>query len=207
MTDSQARFWDRIAKKYATRPVPDEAIYQTKLEATRRYLRPGMKVLEFGCGTGTTALKHAPLVGQVDAIDFSERMIEICRSKAEAAGATNVSFRQAGIDTFEAPARSYDVVLGLNVLHLMRDKDAVNAKVFRMLKPGGAYVTSTACLGDNVAFFKYIAPLGRSVGLLPHLDVMTKKELIASLNEAGFVIDHDWAPKKGQAFLVALKAA
>ena len=49
MTHS-ARFWDRIAARYARKPVADEAAYQKKLAVTREYLRPDMEVLEFGCG-------------------------------------------------------------------------------------------------------------------------------------------------------------
>ena len=55
-----SRFWDRHAKGYAKRPVPDEAAYQRKLKMTQDYLTPDMEVLELGCGTGTTALIHAP---------------------------------------------------------------------------------------------------------------------------------------------------
>ncbi len=50
--DRSARFWDRIAKRYARTPVADEAAYQRKLKITRGYLRPDMEVMEFGCGTG-----------------------------------------------------------------------------------------------------------------------------------------------------------
>lgn len=57
-----ACFWDRIADRCARKPVADEAAYQRKLEVTRGYLRPDMEVFEFGCGTGTTALHHAPFV-------------------------------------------------------------------------------------------------------------------------------------------------
>lgn len=50
------RFWDRIAARYARKPVADEAAYQKKLAVTREYLRPDMEVLELGCGTGFTYL-------------------------------------------------------------------------------------------------------------------------------------------------------
>jgi cyclopropane fatty-acyl-phospholipid synthase-like methyltransferase len=59
LMDKDARFWSKIAEKYAAAPVPSEEIYQKKLAVTRKYLRPDMEVLEFGCGTGTTALAHA----------------------------------------------------------------------------------------------------------------------------------------------------
>ena len=52
----ESRFWDRHAAGYARRPVADEASYQHKLSVTRRHLRPEMRLLEVGCGTGTTAI-------------------------------------------------------------------------------------------------------------------------------------------------------
>jgi cyclopropane fatty-acyl-phospholipid synthase-like methyltransferase len=56
------RFWNWMAKRYARQPVANEAAYRQKLETARSYLRPDMNVLEFGCGTGSTALLHAPHV-------------------------------------------------------------------------------------------------------------------------------------------------
>lgn len=41
-----------------------------------------MEVLEFGCGTGTTALAHAAYVRHILAIDIADRMIEIARQNA-----------------------------------------------------------------------------------------------------------------------------
>ena len=81
-----SRFWDKLAEKYARQPVADEEAYRTKLRVTQSYLRPDMEVLEFGCGTGSTALVHAPFVRHILAIDFSTKMLEIARGKAEAAG-------------------------------------------------------------------------------------------------------------------------
>jgi ubiquinone/menaquinone biosynthesis C-methylase UbiE len=57
-----ARFWDLFAERYAKTPVANEVMYQKKLEATQRYFKSDMHVLEFGCGTGSTALVHAPFV-------------------------------------------------------------------------------------------------------------------------------------------------
>lgn len=208
MAYKPSRFWDRHAEGYAKRPVGDEASYQKKLEVTRGYLKPDMEVLEFGCGTGSTAIAHAPYVKHIQATDISEKMIEIARAKADAAGVTNVTFATSGIEEFSAPDGSFDVVLGLSILHLLEDKDAVMAKVHGLLKPGGLFVSSTACVGDTMKFFKVIAPIGKFLGLLPHLDVFTTQELLDSLTRAGFEIDHQWKPAKGVAvFIVAKKAA
>ena len=201
------KFWDRLAVRYSKQPIADEASYQKKLDVTRGYLRPEMEVLEFGCGTGSTAIAHAPYVKHIRAIDVSSKMIEIARSKADTGDVRNVTFEQSDIDGLEVADQSVDSVLGLSILHLVENRQDVVSKVYTMLKPGGVFVSSTACLGDTMKVFKLIAPIGKFLGLMPTLKVFTKKDLEDSLVEAGFEIVHDWQPGKGKSvFIVARKA-
>jgi len=201
-------FWDKIANRYSTRPISDEPSYRKKLQVTREYFQPEMQVLEFGCGTGSTAIAHAPYVKHIQAIDISSKMIEIAQGKADAEDIKNVTFDRVGVDEFSAPDQIFDAVLGLSVLHLLENKEDVIAKVKKMLKPGGIFVTSTACLGDTMKFFKVIAPIGKFLGLIPLVKVFTTKELEDSLTNAGFEIDYQWQPGKSKAvFIVAKKAA
>lgn len=205
MGDS-SRFWDRMAERYSKTPVADEAAYQKKLEVTRRHFHPDSEVFEFGCGTGSTAIAHAPHVKNIHAIDISEKMIEIARGKAEAENIKNVMFEKSTIEQIQIPDQSLDVVLGLSILHLLEDKVEAIAKVYRMLELGGVFVTSTSCIGDTMTFFKIIAPIGKSLGLMPLVKVFTTDELVTSLTDAGFEIDHRWQPGKGKAvFIVARK--
>ena len=205
---SSPKFWDRIAERYSKRPVADEAAYQKKLEVTRSYFRPDAEVLEFGCGTGSTAIAHAPHVKRIRAIDFSSKMIGIAREKAQREGVDNVAFEQATIEDLDIPDHSLDAVLGLSILHLLDDRDEVIAKVHRMLKPGGVFVTSTSCIGDTMKFLKLLVPIGRFFGVLPLLEVFTTPELVESLIASGFEIDHQWTPGRGKAvFIVAKKEA
>lgn len=135
--DRSERFWDKIAKRYSKRPVPDEAVYQKKLQVTREYFRPDMEALEFGCGTGSTAIAHAPYVKHIQAIDISAKMIEIAQGKADSKDVETVTFRHSTIDEFSVPDQSLDAVLGLSILHLLENKEEVIAKVHQILKPGG----------------------------------------------------------------------
>jgi ubiquinone/menaquinone biosynthesis C-methylase UbiE len=202
----EARFWDRIAARYAKSPVADEAAYQKKLDRTREYFRPDMTVLEFGCGTGSTALAHAPYVAHIRATDVSASMIQIAQSKARAMNIENVSFEQVSIEGLDVAAGSQDAVLGLSILHLLADKEGVIAKVHRMLKPGGIFVSSTACLGDTLPWFKVLGSIGPWCGLIPRVAVFTRKDLETSLTAGGFEIDYQWRPGKGKAvFIIARK--
>ncbi|SMQ75841.1 Ubiquinone/menaquinone biosynthesis C-methylase UbiE [Devosia lucknowensis] len=199
-------FWDRLADRYAAQPIADETAYRTKLQRTRALLGPDMDIFEFGCGTGSTALTHAPYVRSVRGVDFSARMVEIARDKANASGITNVTFEQGDITAMTIPATSYDVVLGLSILHLLRDRHAVLSRVFDMLKPGGRFVSSTACLGGPLKLLTPVAAIGRALGKLPQIGFMSHAELRSDLVRAGFTIEQDWQPKAGAAvFIVARK--
>lgn len=205
--DRAAKFWDRIAERYSKQTIADEAAYQKKLKITQGYLRPDMEVLEIGCGTGSTAIIHAHYVKHIQAIDISSKMIAIAQGKADSAHIQNITFEQSIIDEFSVPDGTFDVVMGFSILHLLDSKEEVFTKVHRMLKPGGLFVTSTACLGDTMAFFRFIAPIGKFLGFMPLVKVFTKKELVASLTDTGFETDYQWQPGKGQAvFIVAKKA-
>ena len=203
-----SKFWDKHAERYSKSPVSDEESYQKKLQVTRDYLRPDMEILEFGCGTGSTAITHAPHVKHIQAIDISAKMLEIAERKADADDVKNITFEQSSIDEFSAPDQTFDAVMAHSILHLLENKEAAISKVHKMLKPGGVFVTSTVCLGDSMLkFIGLVAPIGNLFGLLPVLRVFTAKKLENSLTAAGFEIDHQWRPGKGQAvFIVAKKA-
>ena len=212
---ASAKFWNNVAEGYAKQPIADEAAYQKKLQVTREYFHPNMNVLEFGCGTGSTAIAHAPYVQHIHAIDFSSNMIAIAQAKAADQNIQNVTFEQASIDELSVPNSTYDAVLGLNVLHLLENKEAAIAKIYNMLQPGGCFITSTVCLGDTMAWFQLIAPMGKFLGLFPLVKVFTVKDLEKSLTDAGFAIDTQWQAGDykspiGQAkivFIVAQKPA
>lgn len=200
------KFWNKLADKYAKQPIGDQAAYQKKLSLSQSYFNPDAQVLEFGSGTGSTAIAHAPFVKHYLAIDISTRMIEISQDKAKAAGIENVTFKVSTINDLDLPDESLDVVLGLSILHLLANRDEVIAKVHRLLKPGGVFISSTVCLGDFMKIFKLIAPLGRAIGLLPVLKVFTAQDLQKAVTDAGFTLEHNLSMSKGRVvFLVAKK--
>lgn len=206
--DKAARFWNKLAERYSRHPVADEEAYRKKLGVTQSYFRPDMEVLEFGCGTGTTAIHHAPFVKHILATDFSSEMIRICREKAQAAGIDNVEFLCSSFDDLNPPDASYDAILGHNILHLMENWEEVIRRAYTMLRPGGVFITSTGCVGDSLLrLLAFIVPIGRFLALLPLIMVISQKQLEQSIKDAGFIIDYLWRPKKSAAvFIVAKKA-
>lgn len=203
------KFWDKKAEGYAKSPVADEATYQRKLAETQEFLSSKLNILEFGCGTGTTAIHHAPHVRHIDAIDISENMLEIGRQRAQEAGVANIDFFRGTLAEFKAETGSLDVVLGLNVIHLVADRKAVLEEVARILKPGGVFVSSTVCLGNSyLRFLKLIVPAGKRLGLMPDVFVFSESTLTQEIESAGFTIERQWHHGANDicSFLIARKA-
>ncbi len=202
---SSQTFWDRAARRYAKSPVKDQDSYRKKLAVTQEYLRPDWRVLEFGCGTGSTAITHAPHVGEILAIDISGEMLAIAEQRAREAGVENIRFQRGTLDSLEEEAEGFDAVLGLNILHLLEDVEGAIARVADLLKPGGVFVSSTALIGEVKPHWRLLIPLMQTLGLAPYVNRFGKPQLVAMLSQAEFVIDYEWQPKRASLFLVARK--
>ena len=203
-----AEFWNRMADRYAKRPVPDEAIYQEKLRKTRQYLDSQSSVLEIGCGTGSTAISHAPHVAEIRATDISSRMLEIAREKAMAAGIENIRFEETSFEMLKAPENAYDAVLALSILHLLEDWRGAIERLYRWTKPGGVLVSSTVCLGDMSAGFRWLLPVLKLIRVAPDVRVFKADDVVAALVATGFQIETDWRPGKNKGvFIIARKPA
>ncbi|TNF85940.1 MAG: class I SAM-dependent methyltransferase [Gammaproteobacteria bacterium] len=206
VTVTSPEFWDRVAPDYSKQPIADETSYARKLAATQALMRPDMEVLELGCGTGSTALTHASHVAHIMATDVSAAMIGIGREKAELAGIDNVRFRQSGVEEFEAPDGSYDMVLALNLLHLLPDRRGALAKIHSLLKPGGIFVSSTVCLADRLWFLRPLIPLLQWVGKAPYVSFVGAEQVMREVVTAGFAEREHWTHGRANSlFLVAEK--
>jgi len=194
-----------MAKRYAKSPVEDQASYERKLELTCSHLSADMEVLEFGCGTGTTALIHAPYVAHIQAIDYSNKMIDIARGKAATAGVTNVSFDVATIEEWQTDEASYDMIQAHSILHLVLDLDVVLAKARRLIKPGGRFISSTVCASEMSGIARALLPIGGALRLLPFIAPFKAEDLAAAITRAGFEIEFQWRPREaGSVFIIAV---
>ncbi len=206
---NDARFWDRIARKYASRPVDDPSGYERTLEHTRRYLKGDEAVFEFGCGTGTTALKLAPFVGRVVASDISGEMIMIAREKSRIEGRLNASFEVGTPDAVHWTDGTFDAVLGFNVLHLVAAREAALKGIHRILKPGGLFISKTTCFKDMNPIYRIVLPVMQFIGKAPFVAYLSAEELERSIAAAGFEIVerayHASRGKDARPFLVAKK--
>lgn len=108
-------------------------------------LRPGMRVLDAGCGTGNFEhfihQKQPPLVS-IDAVDFSPKMLD--RASGKCASLGNVTFSRANLTTrlpFEDA--TFDRILSINVLYALPDPDFTVSELLRVLKPDGLLVVTS----------------------------------------------------------------
>lgn len=208
-TANDARFWDRAASKYAADPIADSAAYERTLERTRHYLKGSDTVFEFGCGTGTTALRLASDVRRIVATDISAKMIAIADAKAATATCANVEFKVATPGAMPDADGTFDAALGFNVLHLMAGREAALRDIHRMLKPGGTFISKTPCLGEMNLLVRLAVPLMQFVGKVPYVSFLDAKELEREIAAAGFEIiergRHASRGKDARPFLVARK--
>ncbi len=204
MKDSK-EFWDRSSEKYIKSPVKDEFTYQQKLAITQEFLREDSTVLEFGCGSGATAIFHAPCVQHVVATDISDNMIEAAKQKALEAGVKNIDFEQGTLDSLKLQNESFDAVLGLNVLHLLEDVDGALTRVHQILKKDGVFVSSTSLIAEINFAFRWLISAMQVIGLAPYVSQFTKSELIEKLAKAGFTIEREWQASHESVFIVARK--
>jgi len=200
---TSAPYWNKTAERYANSPISDQKTYQRKLSKTQEFLAPHMRIAEFGSGTGMTAIAHATHVSHIDATDISENMIQIGKDRAEEAGINNITFSVGTLADLAAADDSPDAVLGLNVIHLIKDRAALLSEVARVLKPGGVFVNSTVCLGKSpLRFIKVLL-----FGLMPDLFVLSEEQLTNEVTAQGFKIERQWHHAKGgiAVFMVARK--
>jgi SAM-dependent methyltransferase len=206
---AKARFWDKLARKYAADPIADMAGYEATLARTQALLAPTHRVLEIGCGTGTTALRLAPFTAQLVATDVSAAMITIAREKLAAAPQQNLDFQVADADAPVLGRAGYDVVLAFNVLHLVADLDATLTSAVRALAPGGLLLSKTPCIGDMNPLIRLALPVMRLVGKAPHVLSFRAPALEAALVRHGLEIvaveHHGTKGKDTRPFIVARK--
>ncbi|WP_078910351.1 class I SAM-dependent methyltransferase [Streptomyces sp. NRRL S-87] len=102
-------------------------------------LRPGLDVLDVGCGPGTITADLAELVapGRVVAVDAAQDVVEQARAHVRERGLENVEFAVADVHALDFPDDSFDAVHAHQVLQHVGDPVRALAEMRRVCRPGG----------------------------------------------------------------------
>lgn len=117
------------------------------------YLRPGMRVLDCGCGPGsiTVGLAKAVEPGEVVGIDLEPTQLDLARAHAAERAATNVRFEVGNICALPLPDGEFDAVFGHTILMQFQDPMPALAEVRRVLRPGGVAAFREPIFSSNLA--------------------------------------------------------
>jgi ubiquinone/menaquinone biosynthesis C-methylase UbiE len=206
---SDARFWDRTSRKYARSAMADQAGYERTLDRTRALLGSGDRVLELGCGTGTTALRLARDVQDYLATDISAGMITIANEKHAAAPVPALVFRTATAEALNSDSTQFNAVLAFNYLHLVRDLPGTLRRIRALLATEGLFISKTPCVGDMNPLLRFALPPMRAIGMAPYAGVFRAADLSQHISAAGFDIlateNHATKGNDNRPYIVARK--
>jgi SAM-dependent methyltransferase len=177
-----------LARDYGTRTAYQQAAFVLP------HLRPGISLLDIGCGPGTITLGLAETVapGYVIGIDYDAAHVEEAKALAEERGMTNMTFQLANALSLPFGDSKFDAVFENNVfVHLSQNAVQAAREAYRVLKPRGFFAARDADV-DSVVWGhfdeslkqldKLFAAWHRSRGS----DISLGKRLPAILREAGF---------------------
>lgn len=156
-------------------------------------LKPGLRILDFGCGPGTISMGLADAVapGELHGIDIEETQIEMARAAASAGEHGNTVFRTGDATDLPYEDDFFDAAHCHAVLMHIPDTAAALAEVKRVLKPGGI-ISAREMIGDSMFFEPDDEDIGGALGVFKKLIAANGghpqmgKELKGVLHEAGF---------------------
>jgi len=148
-------------------------------------LKQGQRVLDVGTGTGVLVpylLEAVGSTGHVTAIDFAEKMVEIC--KAKYANITNVSVAVQRVEKLDFPSKSFDAVTCFGLFPHLENKAEALSQMNRVLKPGGKLIIAHALSSKEVEAHH------RNASVVAHDVLPDEAEMKRLLKQAGFTGVH-----------------
>ena len=147
------------------------------------HLKPGMAVLELGCGAGYFTKELARSGAEIVAIDVSPELLEIARSNCSV---PNVQYQIENAYELSYGDAVFDSVVGSSVLHHLEIEKALR-DIYRVLKPAGTiYFTEPNMLNPQIAIQKNIPWIKRKLGDSPDETAFFRWPLRRLLEQTGY---------------------
>ena len=147
------------------------------------HLKPGMTVLELGCGTGSFTRELARSGADIVAIDVSPELLEIAKLNCSV---PNVRFQIQNAYSLSYSEAVFDSVVGSSVLHHLEIEEALRG-VYRVLKPEGTICfTEPNMLNPQIAIQKNIPWIKQKLGDSPDETAFFRWPLRRFLERAGY---------------------
>src|SRR5690606_31844415 len=105
------------------------------------HLAPAARILDVACGPGIVVEALAPGAAEVVGCDITPEMLEKARSRAEAAGLSNVRFVPAWAERLPFPDGAFDAVVSRSAVHHFPDPSAAIREMARVVRSGGRVIT------------------------------------------------------------------
>ena len=137
--EDQKTFWEGFAALWVARQEELDALMAPVLEGVlgRAGLERDQRVLDIGCGTGTSSLLAARAVGaggHVTGADISEPMLE--RARAVAGDLAHLSFETTDVAAHPFRAACFDQVISRFGVMFFADPDAAFSNILKSMRPG-----------------------------------------------------------------------
>ncbi len=187
--DKEEKFWDKQAGGYSDHEEHTQLSENKDYITTLKYLKSDDTVLDYGCATGIISNAIADKVKEVHAIDVSGKMIEIAKQKANELNIDNVHYERALIFDERYQKESFNVILAFRVLHVLENIELVIRRINELLKPGGIFISVSACMGNKKSFLGMLVLLATKLRIVPlHINVFKLEELQEIITGGGFEI-------------------
>ena len=159
IVESQKKDWNKVAPAWEKwdADIDKNWSFVNHLLVGYARIRPGLKVLDLGSGTGHPAFLAAAAVGrkgQLLGVDLAENMVQAANKKAKSLGLAQLAFEAADVTHLKFESNGFDAVLSRFCFMFVPEIEKALAEVLRVLKPGAYFSAAVWSAADKNPYLK-----------------------------------------------------